>query len=157
LFPRWALSRNKWTHVSSTIGARRYSLSILSRRLTGYDGKTVAEDIHQLVTKLGFKTIFLVGHDFGAQIAYSYAAHPTEVKRLVVMAMNIPGFIPTGKMPSWWSVLHQTRDLPEALVQGKELMYLSWFFNNLAYNPSALTPDINEFVSHYSAPGGLRI
>ncbi|MGA9154987.1 MAG: alpha/beta hydrolase, partial [Candidatus Nitrosopolaris sp.] len=128
-----------------------------SKPLTGYDGKTVAEDIHQLVTKLGFKTIFLVGHDFGAQIAYSYAAaHPTEVKRLVVMTMNIPGFIPAGKVPSWWSVLHQTRDLPEALVQGKELMYLSWFFNNLAYNPSALTPDINEFVSHYSAPGGMR-
>jgi YVTN family beta-propeller protein len=128
-----------------------------SKPLAGYDGKTVAEDIHQLVTKLGFKTIFLVGHDFGAQIAYSYAAaHPTEVKRLVVMTMNIPGFIPAGKKPSWWSVFHQTRDLPEALVQGKELMYLTWFFNNLAYNPSALTQDINEFVSHYSAPGAMR-
>jgi cephalosporin-C deacetylase-like acetyl esterase len=29
-----------------------------SKPATGYDGKTVAEDIHQLVTKLGFKTIF---------------------------------------------------------------------------------------------------
>jgi pimeloyl-ACP methyl ester carboxylesterase len=29
---------------------------------------------------------FLVGHDIGTQVAYSYAAaHPTEVKRLVVM------------------------------------------------------------------------
>ena len=28
-----------------------------SKPLTGYDGKTVAEDIHQLVGKLGFKTI----------------------------------------------------------------------------------------------------
>src|SRR5215469_3459220 len=56
-----------------------------SKPLTGYDGKTVAEDIHQLVAKLGYKTIFLVGHDIGGQIAYSYAAaHPTEVKRLVV-------------------------------------------------------------------------
>jgi alpha/beta hydrolase family protein len=34
-----------------------------SKPLTGYDGKTLAEDIHQLVTQLGFKTIFLVGHD----------------------------------------------------------------------------------------------
>ena len=77
-------------------------------------------------------------------MAYSYgAAHPAEVKRLVVMTMNIPGFIPAGKVPSWWSVLHQTRDLPEALVQGKELMYLSWFFHNLAYNPSALTRRIS--------------
>ena len=36
-------------------------------------------------------------------------------------------------------------------------MYLSWFYHNLAYNPSAITQtDINEFVSHYSAPGGMR-
>ena len=36
-----------------------------SKPITGYDGKTTAEDIHQLVTKLGFNDIFLVGHDFG--------------------------------------------------------------------------------------------
>ena len=37
------------------------------------------------------------------------------------------------------------------------MMYLSWFFHNLAYNPSAITQaDINEYVSHYSAPGGMR-
>ena len=36
-----------------------------SKPLTGYDGKTVAEDIHQLVTKLGFKAIFLAGGDVG--------------------------------------------------------------------------------------------
>src|SRR5215211_2334674 len=40
----------------------------------GYDGKAVAEDIHQLVTQLGFETIFLVGHDIGAFVAYPYAA-----------------------------------------------------------------------------------
>ena len=44
-----------------------------SKPPTGYDGKTVAEDIHQLVTQLGFRTIFLVGHDIGTQVAYSYA------------------------------------------------------------------------------------
>ena len=48
-------------------------------------------------------------------------------------------------------------DLPEAIVDGKEATYLSWFYHNLAYNPSAITQaDINEFVSHYSAPGGMR-
>ena len=61
-----------------------------SKPATGYDGKTVAEDIHQLVTKLGFKTIFLVGHDWGTQVAYSYAAaHPTEVRRLAVMELSL--------------------------------------------------------------------
>ncbi|MGA7898771.1 MAG: alpha/beta hydrolase [Nitrososphaeraceae archaeon] len=148
-----ALAKNHTVIASDLPG-----LGESSKPLTGYDGKTVAQDIHQLVTQLGFKTIFLVGHDIGTQIAYSYAAaHPTEVKKLVVMDFTIPGFGPTGRMPLWWPIFHQTPDIPEALVQGKELMYLSWFYHNLAYNPAAITQaDINEFVSHYSAPGGMR-
>ena len=35
-------------------------------------------------------------------------------------------------------------------------MYLSWFCHNLAFNPSAITQTDNEFVPHYSAPGGMR-
>jgi len=129
-----------------------------SKPPTGYDGKTLAEDIHQLVTKLGFKTIFLVGHDIGTQVAYSYAAaHSAEVKRLAVMELTIPGFAPAGRMPLWWVIFHQTPDVPEALVQGKETTYISWFFHNLPFNPAAITQaDINEYVSHYSAPGGMR-
>jgi pimeloyl-ACP methyl ester carboxylesterase len=35
--------------------------------------------------------------------------------------------------------------------------YLSWFYQNLAYNPAAITQaDINKYVSHYSAPGGMH-
>jgi pimeloyl-ACP methyl ester carboxylesterase len=127
-----------------------------SKSLTGYDGKTVAEDIHQLVSQqLGFKQIFLVGHDIGAQIAYSYAAaHPADVKKLAIMEFT--GFLPGGRM-LWWGIFHQVPDLPEALIQGKERMYLSWFYHNLSYNPSAITQkDINEYVSHYSAPGSLN-
>jgi pimeloyl-ACP methyl ester carboxylesterase len=128
-----------------------------SKPVTGYDGKTLAEDIHQLVTQLGFKTISLVGHDIGTQVAYSYAAaHPTEVKRLAVMELTIPGFVPAGRMPLWWVIFHQTPDVPEALVQGKEMEYLSWHFHNLAYNPAAITQEaINEYVSRYSDACGI--
>jgi pimeloyl-ACP methyl ester carboxylesterase len=129
-----------------------------SKPPTGYDGKTVAEDIHQLVTQLGFKSIFLVGHDIGSQMAYSYAAaHPTEVKGLAVMDFTFPGFVPPGLTPRWWFLFHQTPDVPEALVQGKEMEYLSWHLRGLAYNPTAITQEaINEYVSHYSAPGAMR-
>ena len=48
---------------------------------------------------------------------------------------------------------HQTPDLPEVLVQGKERQYLSWFYKELAYNPEAITQeDIDEFISHYTVP-----
>src|ERR687890_2623761 len=96
----WPETWYAWRHVMPAL-AKNYTviapdlrgLGDSSKPPTGYDGKTVAEDIHQLVIQLGFKTIFLVGHDIGTQIAYSYAAaHPTEVKSLVVMDLTIPGF-----------------------------------------------------------------
>jgi len=162
----WPETWYEWRHVMPAL-AKYYTvitpdlrgLGDSSKPLTGYDGKTTAEDIHQLVAQLGFKQIFLVGHDVGSQPAYSYAAaHPTEVKRLVIMEYIFPGFIPPqleGKV--WWFPFQQTPDLPEALVDGKERTYLSWFYHNIAANPSAITQaDIDEFVSHYSAPGGMR-
>ena len=49
-----------------------------------------------------------MGHDIGAQIAYSYAAaHPTEVKRLVVSDLTFPGFAPPGRTAPWWFAFHQ--------------------------------------------------
>jgi pimeloyl-ACP methyl ester carboxylesterase len=74
------------------------------------------------------------------------------------MDLPIPGFtLPRLEGKIWWFVFHQTPNVPEALVQGKELIYLSWFYRNLAYNPAAITQaDINEYVSHYSAPGAMR-
>lgn len=161
----WPETWYAWRHVMPDL-AKNYTVIVpdlrglgdSSKPTTGYDGRTVAEDIHQLVTQLGFKTIFLVGHDIGTQIAYSYAAaHPTEVKKLAVMELTIPGFAPPGRMPIWWGIFHQVPDVPEALVQGKEMIYLSWFFSGLTYNPSAITKaDIDEYASHYSSPGGLR-
>jgi pimeloyl-ACP methyl ester carboxylesterase len=162
----WPETWYEWRHVMPSM-AKNYTviapdlrgLGDSSKPLTGYDGKTTAEDIHQLVAQLGFKQIFLVGHDVGSQPAYSYAAaHPTEVKRLVIMEYLFPGFTPPqleGKI--WWFPFHQTPDIPEALVDGKERIYLSWFYHNIAYNPAAITQaDIDEFVNHYSAPGGMR-
>ena len=73
------------------------------------------------------------------------------------MELTIPGFAPPGRMPLWWAVFHQTPDVPDVLVEGKEMIYLTWFFHNLPFNPAAITQtDINEYVSHYSAPGGMR-
>ena len=131
-----------------------------SRPLTGYDGKTTAEDIHQLMSQLGFDKIFLVAHDVGAQTAYSYAAaHPNNVSKLVLMDFPFPGFLPPefGANGPWWFAFHQVPNLPEDIVQGKEREYMSWFFKGLAYNPSAITEeDIDVFASHNSAPGGMR-
>ena len=131
-----------------------------SKPVTGYDGKTTAEDIYQLTSQLGFNQILLVAHDVGSQTAYSYAAaHPDNVNKLVIMDFPFPGFLPPefGENGPWWFAFHQVPNLPEFLVEGKEREYISWFFKGLAYNPSAITEeDIDVFASHVSAPGGMR-
>jgi pimeloyl-ACP methyl ester carboxylesterase len=131
-----------------------------SKPLTGYDGKTTAEDIYKFITQLGFSQIFLVAHDIGVHTAYSYAAaHPNNVSKLVLMEFPFPGFPPPelGGNEPWWFAFHQVRDLPEALVKGNEREYISWFLKGLAYNPSAITEeDIDVFTNHISAPGAMR-
>jgi pimeloyl-ACP methyl ester carboxylesterase len=156
----------EWRHVMPAL-AKNYTVIVpdlrglgdSSKPVTGYDGKTTAEDIYQLVSQLGFKDTFLVGHDLGALVAYSYAAaHPNEVRRLVILDVPITGFSPALNSTRLWHIpFHMVRDIPETLVEGKEREYLTWFYSNYSYNPAAITKeDIDEYVSHYSAPGGMR-
>jgi pimeloyl-ACP methyl ester carboxylesterase len=163
----WPQTWYEWRHVMPAL-AKNYTVVVpdlrgfgdSSKPLTGYDGKTTAEDIYQLMTQLGFSQIFLVAHDIGVQTAYSYAAaHPNNVSKLVLMEFPFPGFPPPelGGNEPWWFAFHQVRDLPEALVIGNEREYISWFLKGLAYNPSAITEeDIDVFTNHISAPGAMR-
>ena len=75
------------------------------------------------------------------------------------MDFPFPGFLPPEFGPNgpWWFGFYQTPDVPEFLIEGKEKEYMSWFIRGLEYNPSAITDaDIDVFVSHAKAPGGLR-
>ena len=161
----WPETWYEWRHVMPAL-AKNYTviapdlrgLGDSSKPASGYDGNTTAEDIYQFVSQLGFNNIYLVAHDVGVQTAYSYAAaHPNNVSKLVILEAPVIGFFPAGVEDRlWWFSFHQAPDIPEMLTAGKEREYLSWFYR-LAYNPSAITQeDINEYVSHYSAPGGMR-
>jgi pimeloyl-ACP methyl ester carboxylesterase len=164
----WPETWYEWRHVMPAL-AQNYTvvapdlrgLGDTSKPVTGYDGNTTAEDIYQLVSQLGLgQKIYLVGHDVGAQTAYSYAAaHPRNLSKLVIMDYVFPGFYPPNLegVCCWWFSFHQTRDIPELLTAGNEREYLSWHYRGLAYNPEAINEaDIDTYVSSYSAPGGMR-
>jgi len=132
-----------------------------SRPLTGYDKRTMGNDIWRLMTeKLGFSRFSLVGHDWGGPTAYAIAAdHPAAVDKLAIVDVVIPGsggdFSQGGKR--WHHQFHITPDLPEALTQGRERIYLEWFYKTFAYKPAAFTDDvIDEFVRTYAQPGAMR-
>jgi pimeloyl-ACP methyl ester carboxylesterase len=129
---------------------------------TGFDKRTVAQDIYKLVhDQLGHSTFHLVGHDWGGVVAYALAhAQQHCVRRLSIIDVVVP--IGSADELNWngrrWHhTFHWQRDLPEALVTGRERAYLSWFYKNLAFNASAITEeDLQEYVRAYSQPGVLR-
>lgn len=44
----------------------------------------------------------------------------------------------------WHRAFHLVPDLPEALVAGREKLYLGWFYQHYSRNPGAITDaDVN--------------
>jgi pimeloyl-ACP methyl ester carboxylesterase len=77
---------------------------------------------------------------------------------LVILDVPIVGIGSALNLTRLWHIpFHMVQDIPETLVEGKEREYLTWFYMNGAYNPTAITKeDIDEYVSRYSAPSGMR-
>ncbi len=166
----WPQTWYEWRQIVPALAAKYTVIAPDMRGLgdsakpaTGYDKRTVADDIYKLVRHLGFERIFLIGHDWGGPVAYAYAsAHPDDVRRLVILDVAIPAAgleqIPQASRRGglWHISFHGVRDLPEALIAGRERTYLTWFYRT-AYNPDAISEQaIDEYVRCYSAPGGLR-
>ena len=57
----------------------------------GYDGFTLASDVSGLIRALGERDAMLVGHDWGAALAWATATfHPRQVRRLTVLSCPHP-------------------------------------------------------------------
>jgi pimeloyl-ACP methyl ester carboxylesterase len=127
----------------------------------GYTKAAMARDIHALVTRLGHKSIELVGHDIGLMVAYAYAAqYPTEVKRIVLMEAFLPG---VGDWTNVWLLrdlwhFHFYGKTPLALVTGRERIYLEHFWNDFAADPtkSISEADRKFYAKEYAKPGHMK-
>lgn len=171
LLAGWPQTWYAWRKVMP-IMAQNYTIVALDMRglgdsdkpQSGYDTRTVSEDIYHLVKLFGGQRFFLVGHDVGAWVAYAYAAaHGQTVRRLVVLDAAIPGITPAHAFglsrdsKTWQFVFHTVPDLPEEMTEGRERQYLSWFFRTKSAHPETITPEaLDEYVRCYSAPGGMR-
>jgi pimeloyl-ACP methyl ester carboxylesterase len=135
-----------------------------SRPLTGYDKRTMAMDIHDLVRDaLGISgPIVLAGHDIGLMIAYAYAQlFRDDVSHLVMMDAPLPGTQIFDRLrvdPRVWQfAFHGVRDIPEMLITGREKAYLGAIINARLFNVAAISElDLELYATAYSAPGALR-
>lgn len=132
-----------------------------SRPETGYDKKTLARDVRALVRALGYSRIQLVGHDIGLMVAYAYAAQfPGEVDSLTLMDAFLPGVGAYHEIllsPDHWH-FHFHGPTPEALVAGRERVYLDHFWNDFAADPAHSVSEADRalYALEYARPPGMR-
>jgi pimeloyl-ACP methyl ester carboxylesterase len=127
----------------------------------GYDRKTMAGDIREVVRRLGYDRVLLAGHDWGGSTAAAWATTwPAEVRRLVVIeaqprgpwSEQDPGF-----REPWFYGFHRIPGFAEIIVAGHERQYLAWFYRSFALAPDAIAQaDIDEYMRSYGAPDGMR-
>lgn len=161
----WPQTGHCWRHLMGPLSAghtvlapdlRGYGRS--DKPAGGYDKRTMAADLHQLIHVLGFGSAVVVGHDRGARVAHRWALdHPQDVDRLVVMDI-----IPTREMwrrmdaelarRTWHWLFHLQPDLPELLDTGS---YVRHMIERWAHVPLS-AEDVEEYVRAFSTVGAAR-
>ena len=133
-----------------------------SRPATGYDKKTIAADIHELVKSLGYQKIDLVGHDIGLMVAYAYAAqYPNEVEKLALLEAPIPGIGDIWEKvyttPALWHFHFVNSPIALELVKGRERVFLEHFWQTLSPHPETFSEaDRRLYEKSYAQEGAMK-
>ena len=161
-----------WRKVMPVL-ARHYTVIVPDMRGLGdssrpadgdYTKKSVADDLYKLVQNLGYKQVFLAAQDMGGPVAVAFAGiHPETVRRAVIVESGIPGFgiesaMDTAHGGSWHFGLFADTETALLLTKGHEKEFFTrWAFRgNYVVDKTVFTDaDINEYVKHYTAPGGM--
>jgi pimeloyl-ACP methyl ester carboxylesterase len=170
LIPGWPQTWYLWRKVMLELANDYRMIAVDTRGMgdserpeSGYDTETAADDLSDLMRRLGIERYSVIGHDVGMWIAYPLAAkHSEAIDKLVVTEALIPGITPWPPMllpPDANAGLtqfmfNQLRDLPEFLVAGREGPYIRWVVDHLAYRPDRVAVD--EYVRAYSVPGAMK-
>ena len=176
LLPGWPEDGYAWRKVAPLLAARGRRVIVLDPRgfgdsdkpATGYDLDTVADEVHAFIGAAGLGRpggIDVVTHDLGGWIGYALAAaHPGDVRRLVLSEVTIPS--PDQKQPipddaadikTWHFAFNRLPGLPEALVAGHERAFLDWLFDNKALRPAVIDAAArNEYLRAFASRGGAH-
>ncbi|MGH7355464.1 MAG: alpha/beta fold hydrolase [Candidatus Rokuibacteriota bacterium] len=129
----------------------------------GYDKRTMAADVVDVIAALGLAPVVLVGHDRGARVAHRLALeHGALLTRLVLLDIaptwDVFHDLDRHKaLARWHWFFHQLPDLPEALVAGREEVYLRYLFRLWALNPAAIEEEaVAEYLRCFRLPGAMR-
>ena len=120
----------------------------------GFDKRTMAKDMAELMRELGHETYAVVGHDRGARVAHRLALdHGDAVTRLAVLDI-VPThtvFRDTGKELAaayWHWFFFQVPDLPEIMIANSAEPFLRMMFRALTRHNSLRTGGLPRGGEH---------
>jgi pimeloyl-ACP methyl ester carboxylesterase len=142
---------------------------------SGYDKKTMAEDVYELIKQLGLEKVNLLGHDIGGMVAMSIAFnHPEIIEKLIVMdgshpgegMMHMPLIPPSGTFTekmngdapyAWWMSFNQVKGLPEKLLEGRFRYLLDWLFDYVMIDQTKMSEFEKEiYAAAYNTAESIR-
>lgn len=175
LLPGWPETWWEYRKVMPAL-AKRYTVFSVdirgmggsSKPSSGFEKKSMAEDIHELARHLGYSKINIAGHGIGSMVAYSFAAnHPESTAKVAVLNTThiddsyyefriMPR--PTDPGPHrWWLAFNLVPELPEQLLAGRYRYMIDYMFKLSLVNPEAITDrDRDIYAAAYSTPEAIR-
>ena len=142
---------------------RGYNLS--EKPTEGYDYRSLARDVAELIAALGKERALLVGHDWGGAIAWGAATfYPERVARLAILNAPHPGAYfrelrrnPRQVLKSWYIGLVQVPGLAEAVLGARHGAFVARMFRTSTVDPSAFSDaDLAAYRRAATRPGALR-
>ncbi|MDR5773065.1 MULTISPECIES: alpha/beta hydrolase [unclassified Caballeronia] len=137
-----------------------------SKPESGFDKKTIARRLHDLVEALGVRQVAIVGHDLGGHVAYAYAAQwPDAVSHFVFVESSLPAFgqeeaMDVSRGGSWHFGFNMAGDISESLVSGREFLFVDHFVHRETVGvfdaDSISRDDIEVYARALARPGALR-
>ena len=160
-----------WRHQLPVLGAqyhavapdmRGYNLSDKPPKIEDYRIEFLVEDVVGLINHFGKKKAIIVGHDWGAAVAWAVAQrHPEVISKLAALQVPPPkawqtNFTLRQFLSSWYMFFFQLPRLPEWWARANDFARLKRMYRETSFRPGAFSDvDIAFYKEALSQPGAL--
>ena len=123
-----------------------------------YSSASSAEDLHQLIGRLGLGPVHVTTQDISGGATFRLAAsHPEDLLSVTAVETGLAGFGFERLAGTWYIRVLITPGVPEMLLRGRERALVDWVFDKMTSVRDAVSDeDRAEFARAYGVAGGWR-
>jgi len=169
-FPEFSYAWHRQLPVLAAAGYRAwapdlrgYNLSDKPRGVRNYHLLTLARDVRELIRAAGVERAVVIGHDWGAIIAWRFAMeYPQALSKLVILNVPHPGKYAAGVhnprqlMRSWYIGLFQIPWLPEYLLSHNSRSWAEELRRAMIRQDRFTEADAEAYARAMAQPGAMR-